>query len=126
METLCADDGQAGVGIAKHRNSVRLQLNHSFIRRRYNGSPLSRQDQHQLHPNGTRSTASSSDMIKRVMLGSVTVIGLSALIWSIHSGIIDPRLHITVSIADTANPGLTAVAALGHGDFLLKGLGNPP
>ena len=29
------------------------------------------------------------------MVGSVMVIGLPDLIWSIHSGITDPRLHIT-------------------------------
>ena len=44
----------------------------------------------------TRSTASSSDMMNLVILGSVTVIGLPALIWSIHRGMTDPLEHITL------------------------------
>ena len=44
----------------------------------------------------TKSTASSKDMMKRVMLGSVTMMGFPALIWSIHRGITDPRLHMTL------------------------------
>lgn len=39
---------------------------------------------------------SSRDMIKRVILGSVRVIGLPLRIWSIHKGITEPREHITL------------------------------
>ena len=46
--------------------------------------------------NKTRSTASSSDIIKRVILGSVMVIACPFLICSIHNGITLPRLHITL------------------------------
>ena len=44
----------------------------------------------------TRSTASSRDIMKRVILGSVSVIGLPLRIWSIQRGITEPRLHITL------------------------------
>ena len=46
--------------------------------------------------NSTRSTASSRDIMKRVIEGSVTVIGLLFLIWSIQSGITLPLEHITL------------------------------
>ena len=35
-------------------------------------------------------------MINLVIVGSVTVIGFPALIWSIQSGITEPREHITL------------------------------
>ena len=44
----------------------------------------------------TRSTASSSVIMKRVMLGSVTVMGLPFFICSTHKGITEPRLAITL------------------------------
>ena len=45
--------------------------------------------------NSTKSTASSRDIMNRVMFGSVMVMGLPALIWSIHSGMTLPREHMT-------------------------------
>ena len=44
----------------------------------------------------TRSTASSRFMRNRVMAGSVTVTGRPARIWSMNSGMTDPRLHMTL------------------------------
>ena len=46
--------------------------------------------------NSTRSTASSRLIMNRVIRGSVMVMGFPALIWSIHSGITLPRLHMTL------------------------------
>ena len=46
--------------------------------------------------NSTRSTASSRDMMNRVMFGSVMVMGLPDLIWSIHRGMTLPREHMTL------------------------------
>ena len=45
--------------------------------------------------NNTKSTASSNDIINLVIVGSVIVIGLPFLIWSIQSGITEPLEHIT-------------------------------
>ena len=46
--------------------------------------------------NMTRSTASSRFIRKRVILGSVIVMGLPARIWSMNSGMTLPRLHMTL------------------------------
>jgi len=40
--------------------------------------------------------SSSSDMLKRVILGSVRVMGLPWRIWSIQRGMTEPREHITL------------------------------
>ena len=44
----------------------------------------------------TRSTESSSDIIKRVIFGSVTVSGTLRLSWLTKSGITEPREPITL------------------------------
>ena len=46
--------------------------------------------------------ASSIDMRKRVMVGSVTVSGSPRFIFSMNSGMTDPREHITLPYRVTA------------------------
>ena len=45
---------------------------------------------------GSVVSVDTKDMMKRVILGSVSVMGLPLRIWSIHNGMTLPRLHMTL------------------------------
>ena len=57
------------------------------------------------------------------MLGSVMVMGLPALIWSMNRGMTEPRLHMT-GAADGGAATLSSHTGIGVDDVLHHGLGD--